>query len=453
MKQIIFAVVAACFVVQAHAVEKLKNGAPYFAKKDTSLPRSLLLFTFQGGPSALTPEQQGVILVLKEMLQEGPATQSLSQFKQSLFDLGAEIEFGSEANVFEIIVKSPAKEQAKVLALLKQTLESPRSSKEDFERIHSNVTAGLQTQFDNMAWVLRYYGARDFMNYSAQTRTGDTSPASFAKISYDEFLTLLPKILDYQRLFVSYVGAEAPAVTKAQIETVFQDKLQKPYQQWVVEKQWTPKLEKNRYTIINKPSATDNQILFLFPQAVRRDSSDWAVSKIIMDILGGGLHGRLGQTLRVERGLTYGANSSFSSTTLPYWLVWTFGGLEQTKPLLLAVPEVVGKFVKTEITEKELSESKARLVNEYKTDTELPKDQLNEKGWFYANGLSPAYTERYVSDLGKVKLALANKFRSSLQAKVSAVYVMGDKDKVLPMFEAMGVPKADVKVIEVSDIK
>lgn len=453
MKKIIFALVTICLTSQSQAVNKLTNGAPFFAENDTSLPRNLLLFSFEGGPAVLDPEKQGVILVLKEMLKEGPSNQSLGEFKQELFDLASDIDFVAEPNVFEIIVRSPPEEQSKVLALLAKTLEMPRSSKADFARIHGKVLAGLRAKFEDMRSVLFYIGPRDLMNFAPQTRTGDTSPNSFAKITYEDFTESLPKVLNYQKLFLSYIGPEKLTVIKGKVETVFQDKLKKPYQKVIVQKQVAPSLEKSRYTVINKPGATDNQIAFLFPQLVRRDSSEWVNAKINMDILGGGLHGRLSRTLRTERGLTYTAMSWFSSTTLPFWMAWTFGGIEQTRSLLTDVPEVVGQYVKTKPTAAEIAESKARIINEYKTDTELPKDRLKEQGWFYANGFDPAYADVFIAELMKANVLGVNKFGSSLQSKVSSIYIVGDKEKILPILELNKVAKNEVRIIEMSEIK
>ena len=441
------------FVLQAHAFETFKNGAPFFADKDSSLPRNMYLLSFQGGPALLTPEQQGILLIMDAMLKEGPSTMSLEEFNKQLFELGGEVDFFAEPNLFGMSVLTPPAEQEKVLALLKKTLENPRSSKKDFERYREKVLAGLRTRFEQMRYVVFYFGARDFLNYAPKTRNGETSPATLAKISYEDFKASLPKVLDYQRLFVSYVGQDDVNVAKAKVETAFQDKMQNPYKRWEVVKPEMPKLEKNKYVLINKPGATDNQILYIFPQVIQRETPEWAVAKVTMDGLGGGLHGDLGRVLRSERGLTYGAMSSFSSSGSPYWVAWTFGGLEQAKGLLTGVPEVIGKYVKAKLKPNALAESKSRLLNDYKTENELVADRLGKRAWFYSNGYQPGDADQFEKYLKNVKLLEANKFRSSLQSQVAAVYIMGDKSKIVPILEAMQVPTAEIKIIEISDIK
>jgi predicted Zn-dependent peptidase len=453
MRNLISIFLICLFSVQGFAYNYLKNKAPLLAEMDRSLPRNILLLSFQGGPAVLPESQQGIIAILKEVLKDGPANKTMAQFKQELFELGAEIEVISESNMFEVILLAPPDETEKALGLLKQTLENPRISEEDFKEYHAKVLAGLKAKFEDMRKVIFYFAPRDFLGPVKQLRVGDTSPATFEKITFHEFKQAIPKVLDFQSMFASSIGPTDPKSIDALLNSTFAEQLKKPYKRWKAEQPKVPKLAKNTCTLIDKPGATDNQILFIFPQKVERDSSQWPVSQITMDLLGGGLHGRLGKTLRSERGLTYSASSGFSSTLLPYWLAWTFGGLEQTKPLLAGVPEVIAAYKKAEITQEELSESKARLLNNFKTGTELPKDRLSMQGWYYGNGLPYYILDRYPKRLQQASMKTVGAFRKALQSQSVAIYVMGDKSKVLPMLEAVGIEKDQVKVVPVAEIQ
>jgi predicted Zn-dependent peptidase len=171
-----------------------------------------------------------------------------------------------------------------------------------------------------------------------------------------------------------------------------------------------------------------------------------------MDLLGGGMHAQLARTLRTERGLTYAAMSRFSKSTLPFWMVWTFGGVEQTKGLLTGVPEVVGKYVAAPLTAKDLTESQGRLLNSNGTELELAQDRLLTQSWFYANGLNPEAVEQYSKSVGKTKLAEVTKFKNILSSKAAAIYVMGDQTKLIPILESIGVPRAEIRVVKMAEI-
>lgn len=452
MRKVVFAAFAFLLPLQAYPADTFRNGAPYFAEQDPDLPRHSILFSFHGGPAVLSPEQQGILMIYKELLGEGPSTLSLREYRRQLFDLGAEVHFEAEPNLFMAVVKAPPLENGKALSLLRQTLDNPRSGKEDFQRIHGKILAGLRANFENMRQVLFYFGPRDFVNYAAQARTGETSPSSFSRISYEDFKDAFSKIINYRRLFVSYIGPEAAPAVRSHIEAIFQDKMAEPYQPVLIEKAKAPKVEKTRYTVINKTGATDNQVAYIYPQTVARKSSEWVLSQINMEMLGGGTHGELGRILRAERGLTYAA-VAFNSRTLPFWMAWTFGGLEQTKALLNGIPEVVNRFSKTKWSKSGWDDSKRQVVNQYRADMELPADRLRKRTWYYANGFPPSFADTFESDVDKVSLVSADQYRSDLRSKVPTVYIMGDKAKVLPMLESIGVARHLVRVVELSEIR
>jgi predicted Zn-dependent peptidase len=451
MKNIFAVLFALTLSSSAWAFETLKNGAPFFATQ-SPLPRNVYILSFQGGPSVLAPEKQGVIQILTKLFEEGPSNMTVSEYQNQLFKLGADIFFGSRNNGYRVIMNVPPESEEKAFALLRQTLQNPKLGKSDFQRIHGNLQASLRARFEDMRTVLFYAAGKNFMSYAPLTLTGDTSPNSFDKITYEDLKTSLPKILNYEAAFFAYIGTPTTSSAKQRLESVFEKELKTPYKAMKTPRPSAPVVNGLQYTVIDKPGATDNQILFLFPQKVQRDAAEWADASIAMDLLGGGLHGQLGATLRSKRGLTYAANSGFNGSGLPYWNVWTFGGVKQTKDLLTGVPEVVASFQKMKLNQATLDQSKARLRNEFRSSQELPKDRLGEETWYYLMDLNPNFIDQYEKDLTKTPLKQINQFKSQLQSKNAAVYVMGDKDVLLGILESIGVKKDAVRVLKISDI-
>jgi zinc protease len=434
-------------------LESLSNGSPFFGSEDKSLPRSIYLFSFQGGPKRFPAEKQGIVSVLLELYNDGPKDLSVKAYNQQLFELGAEINYSSGANGFEVIVKTLPANQAKVFELVRRTLKNPRSEKFDFEKAHASILASLKAKFENMRAVIYYFAPLDLMSYNPLILAGQTSPTSFAKITYKEVKENLSSLATFDTLFVSYIGADPVSSAKALVNTVFAEDLKKTYVRPAIERTPIVKIEGLKYTVIDKPGATDNQFLIFYPQSVKRDSAEWLQAKMTMDLLGGGLHGALGKTLRVERGLTYGAQSAFNNQGWPYWYIWTFGGVEQTKGLLQGIPEVTEKYQKATLTPALLAESKARVLNDFKSSTELPQDLLIQKSWYYHNAYDATFLSRYENELKNISLSQVAGFRKSLQTKNAAIYLMGDQKVLLPILQSLGVESKLVRVVTLSEIK
>jgi zinc protease len=205
-------------------------------------------------------------------------------------------------------------------------------------------------------------------------------------------------------------------------------------------------------TLIDKPGATDNQILFVYPQAFKEDAPQYAVAEVAHLILGGGVTGRLGDALRNRRGLTYHAGT-FLFSGLPMWAVWTFGGLEQTPALIKGVAEVIAAFRKEKLTAIEVREAVSRSITRFRADQELPAERLFERARFRRLGLDPTSLDRHERALAAVDAAAVHAFAArQIDARGGHLYVMGDRTKLTPLLEKLLPPEGKLRVRSLADI-
>nr|HPI41875.1 insulinase family protein [Pseudobdellovibrionaceae bacterium] len=257
----------------------------------------------------------------------------------------------------------------------------------------------------------------------------------------------------FKTLFVSFVGPTDPLLIKKNIESVFKDQLKAPYVK-PLRKKLTPVNIKNRkYTLIHKEDATDNQIFILFPQSFEYGSPQWYQASLLQQLLGGGLGSALNKTLRVERGLTYGASSRMSGLNFPYWYINTFGGLKQTLPLLKGIDEVLTKFLTTP-SEQVLFDSSVEIsLNAFQAGRELAIDRIGSQAAHYANHLDYRVIEEYPKKLKNLKKEEVENFKKQLQSKNAAVYLMGNKDFLKKTLLELGVNETDIRVVNKAEIR
>lgn len=424
----------------------LKNGAFIIGEQDKNLPRNHLRLTFQGGASRLSPENQGVAKVLALALDEGPYSMSAEKYKEKLFRLGATVSASVSSLSFTLHVVSLPETQREVLKLVAEMIAKPRVDKPEFRNLHAKQLANAQGEFESMRTVISYVAVRHMYAYASQVMNGNSSPATFQKLGYKVFKREYKKLLDPSRLVVGFVGPDSLESTKTLVEEVLADQFKTKSKFETLPPAPMSNVKGTSYVLIEKAGATDNQLLFMYPQFVSRDGPQWMEARIVQDILGNGSSGKLGETLRTERGLTYGARSWFSEQ-LPNWQVWTFGGVEQTKGLLSGVPEVVAKFQSAAISQESLDQAKSKILISHKTDFELAGERLEETMWFRLNGLNIKAFENFETDLRSTKLAGVNAFRKKLETKNVVVYLMGDKTKTLATLNGLGVDTTKVQVI------
>jgi predicted Zn-dependent peptidase len=97
---------------------------------------------------------------------------------------------------------------------------------------------------------------------------------------------------------------------------------------------------KREVTLIHRAGATDNQVLMVFPRATSCDLVPQVRALVTHQIFGGGLSGRLGNTLRTGRGLSYHVSSFVPGGALPFWAVYTHRYLQPCVTLLPAAVRI-----------------------------------------------------------------------------------------------------------------
>ncbi len=442
-----------CFSFSKASSLELLNGSPVLYEKNQDIPRSIFVLNFEGGPSFLSKDEQGIVLLLEETLRSGPSHLKKDEFNKMLFRLGIDFEFVHGSNFFQIVVKAPTEEVNSALSLLNATLSSPRISEDEFNGFFESTKANLTGKFEDMRHTIFYFALRDSLTYSPYALTGDTSPEGLKNISYTKFKTNFQKLIDFSKMSLSYLGRFDSKVVISKLNGQFSERLSSSK---YVKSKTVPKvvLKKTNKTIvlIDKPGATDNQLAFVFFNDVKRDSVDFLKAKLTMDLLGGGLHGQLSKTLRTERGLTYAAISRFGGANLPVWMVWTFGGDVQTKGLLTGVPEILKEFKKLRFSTLDFEEAKERLANEYLIENELAKDRLFERLWYANNHLNFKFHKDYLKNLESVSTVGTRDFLTHLQTDSPLIYLMGDREKLLKTIAEVGMSQDLVEVVSIKDI-
>ncbi len=441
------------FSLAINTPDHFKNSAPFFAEQDLSIPRNVIIFSFKGVTEKVPANKQGVFTLLEKMIEEGPSTISTKEYKKNLFLNGTAISAGSEYGLFKIYIEAPPQNTLPALSLLKETLSNLRTTEEDFSRFKSRGLSELNTSFEKMSTVITYFGVKDFFKYAPETMNGRTSPTSFEKLQLSDLKDKLPQILNYKKLFISYVGPTPSKNLKQNIETVFKSELKTHYQNSPRKKLQEPSLENHKYTVVHKEDATDNQIFILFPQSLAYGSPAWYSETLLQQILGGGLGGDLNKTLRVERGLTYGAYSRLSSQNFPIWYISTFGGLQQTKPLLKGIDEVLSKFVSSP-SEKEAFDSAVEItLNAFQASRELALDRMSSQAFHYANDLDYKVIQNFPQKISNIKKDSMESFKTQLQIKNAAYYLMGNQVFLKKVLMELGVKASDIRVVNSAEIR
>jgi zinc protease len=437
-------------------VETLSNGSFLDSDVNPALPRQTVFFVYPGGPALIEKTMQGTVDVIIDLLAEGPSSMKADDYRRALFLSNAEIEAVSTMKGLLFRVKAPAETLQAATELAVKTLAEPRLDQESFERAKAKTLSKAVQEFEDMQSVVFFYGTRRATLDNPFVYDGSGSPTTVKNITLQGVKEYFSKLFDRKHMYFVTSGPVASAKVASMINlSVLKDKdtpkfVALPGQD--VDAANIAKKSAKGLTvhIINKPGATDNQLLFIYPEPIRRASKEDVVAAVSHNILGSGLTGRLGKTLRKERGLTYHASSFVGQ---PGWMIYTFGGDEQVEGLLKGSAEVVSAFKKEKLTDTEITETKATLDNKHRQRFELPGDVLIEKIRLRLFGRDDEFVEKYQAMLTKVSSSDVKNFVSSkLNTESGMLVMMGDAEKLKKTLAKAGYDASKATVLEVDQV-
>ena len=289
------------------------NGLRIWTVNHPSVPVVTLMLLVRRGAADDPAGKEGLAALTVDMLDEGSSGRSAIQIHEALATIGAQLDadIGSDAALMSVTVLS--RFTAPALALLADMVARPSLSEEDFIRVRQLRLHRLTQIRDvpgavaDRAFVRLLFGAHPYGHtplgnepalasmsiddvrsfHAALLRPGDATLVAVGDCGHD---AICRQVVD---AFAGWEGAAAGGVPVATV-------LPKPA----------------RLNVVPRPGAPQSE-LRLGHVAVARNTPDYHALVAANMVLGGQFVSRINMNLRTEKGITYGARTSFDFRRLP----------------------------------------------------------------------------------------------------------------------------------------
>jgi zinc protease len=165
---------------------------------------------------------------------------------------------------------------------------------------------------------------------------------------------------------------------------------------------------------------------------ITRKHEDWVVANVLSDVFGGGFNSRLNDTIRVKKGLTYGARGGFSADRFAgRFVVSTFSKNSTVAQTVKTILEEIDRLEKEPPSEQEEAFSKSYLLGRFAGQRETPQDLVRELWSLEAEGLPESWTQGYLDSVAKVDSAQMNAAAKRLVHEDELVIVVVGPRKTL----------------------
>ena len=135
--------------------------------------------------------------------------------------------------------------------------------------------------------------------------------------------------------------------------------------------------------------------------SIKHDSSDYFASRVVSGYFGGAFSSRLNETIRVEKGLTYGARGGFAAAKQAgRFTVSTFSKNATTVEAVAAIVEEVIRLRAEPPSEKELGNTVSYFTGSFPASRETSQQVASELWSYRVLGLPDDFTQQLLSAVG-----------------------------------------------------
>ena len=284
------------------------TGIPAWLVEESSLPFVALELLFPGGASLDPPGQEGAAGMMAAMLAIGAGDMDETAFAEASEAIAAEFNFNAGGDSLSVSARFLTEFTDEAVALLRLALTEPRFDDDAFARTQARALSSVRSgqrnpntlaaqEFARIAWGNHPYG-----------RPNDGTEDSLAALTPSELRDAHSRGLARDRVHVAAVGdIDAKALGRL-IDDLLGD----------LPAADTPLPEHTEFlappglTVV--PFDGPQSVVFFGHAGIDRDDPDFFPAFLISEVLGGGrFNTRLMDSLRRERGLTYGVGIGLSS--------------------------------------------------------------------------------------------------------------------------------------------
>ena len=343
---------------------KLKNGLTVYLMEQHEVPIISVSAILPAG-AIYDGEKSGLASLTATALKHGTQNFNKSKLDEELDFLGASIGTSASKESASLSARMAAKDKDKVLNLFKEVLLQPTFDAAEFEKEKKRLLVSLEqqkesprsvigSQFDKFLYGDHVYG--NIVQGKISTVTALT--ADDVKKFYAE--NYLP-----EGSAISVAGDFKTAEMKTMITNLFSEWKKGTKPQVNLASKLINKPTKQQVLLVNKDDAKETTFIIGAP-GISRNNPDFVAVDVINTLFGGRFTSMLNDELRVNTGLTYGANSRFTALKNGgSFVISTFTAGKTTEPAIDKALEVLNKLHKDGIDEKGLTSAKNYVKGQF----------------------------------------------------------------------------------------
>ena len=432
-----------------YETKKLANGLTVYAIQHSEQPILSIRLLINAGAERDPESLPGVASFTAGLLNQGTKTKSATEIAETIDQIGGTLSASADMES-TILGASVLKEHAKIaFELLNDILMNPAFDDEELDRMKQQALSNLTSNMDDPEYLADAVFARAMYGKYPYGHPADGTLDSVPAIERDALVKFHDAYYAPNIAALAIVGDMPTAEAFRMAEQYFGA--------WKMKSvpplpQATPARPTSRkIVVIDKPDAVQTEIR-VGKVTVSRKDPDYFNILITSYVLGGSSASRLNQSLRVQRGLTYGAYATITPRRGPgnFYSV-TDTRTEKTIEALTLIIDEMQKIRVTPVPGPELRDAQTYVIGSFPLSIELPSNLASRLTTIFMYDLGPNYLATYRDRLAAVTsadvLRVAKEKLSPDDATIVLVGKAADfKDALKPFGEVTVIPADKVNL-------
>jgi zinc protease len=351
------------------ASKTLPNGLQVFVVTDASEPAVAVRLVILSAGSVKDPVgMPGVAQMTASMLTQGTEKRSARDIAEAIDFVGGSLEAAAGKDATNVTLDVVKKDLQTGFDLLSDVVLHPAFKADELDRQRQQLLSSLTVQYSSPEYLASVVFSRAVYGSSPYGWPGEGTPETVKKLASKDLSDFHAANYAPNQAFLAFAGDIRPEEAFATAEKYLGAW---PKVDVATSAPLAPLKSSGQHIwLIDKPDSVQTQIR-AGKLGIRTGDPDFIPVVVMNRIFGGGYNSRLNTEVRINKGLTYGANSSFSPHRYAgTFVVDTFTRTEATVEATKLVVDLITKMSAGEVTPKEMDFARDYLAGVYPIQSE-----------------------------------------------------------------------------------
>jgi len=423
---------------------RLENGLQVIVIPNDEVPFVSVSLGLTNG--AWTEGKPGTASMALQMLTKGTARHTEGELAAELEQYAISLTGLAGMDTSTVAANCMAEHVERAASLLAEVVLAPTFDAAEFEKLKKQVVTGLAIEQQSPGYMAERELRRQLYGMHPYARTVSGEVADVAALTSDDLALWWSKFARPDQATLIFAG-DITRDRALELARRFLGGWKTGLVEMGLVLPDLPPAQSMRITIVDRPGSMQSEIRVGQVGITRRTQPAYFVSRIVSLYFGGSFNSWLNRAIRVERGLTYGAQGGYHAQNMKgEFRVSTFTRNESTAQAVQVIIDQIRRLRTEPPDSGDLEDAKTYFAGSFVRQRETPQAIAEDLWLVESQRLGSDYFERLMASIAEttsahcVELAAA-----SLDPGNLVIVVVGDAEKIKADLEAI----APVTVIKV----